>query len=421
LDGELSGASEWWIGGEILGEMEGVTGRAAESGYGTVSAMHNISTTTRRGRVIATGAFMLAACGQASQTSEALPSDKEVACDKTAVIAALSKPVTEATSVKYEFSYDPEGETPTPKIVEASRGENNEWSISYQGFEASSNGYLTEVANIKSGMYARLAEGVVEGVAKDEWVLLADSTVKGAEVLAASSEGLNMMIDDAIIGSESVADGVYQLGESIDLEEYKLTTAARVEGICEYKLSQDSSSTDFMNPDPVTARFDDDGRVLSVETNQGTTLTFGYEEQVIETPQKLSAVTPEVVMEKITELAMQDQLETAAASFDRQLRSTASFGDSENNNPNDTNPRKASLLVDMLSTGDAPAGLSVTVKGSGGNAVVAWDGEKLTTTLEKLDPKMLKVQISEGASAVCITVSAAANTASEVTGGACTW
>jgi hypothetical protein len=413
------------MGGEILGEMEGPTGRAAESGDGTVSAMHNISNTTRRGRVIAaitTGAFMLAACGQASQTSEALPSDKEVACDKTAVIAALSKPVTEATSVKYEFSYDPEGETPTPKIVEASRGENNEWSISYQGFEASSNGYLTEVANVKSGMYGRLAEGVVEGVAKDEWVLLADSAVNGADqVLGATSEVLDMMFDDAIIGSESVADGVYQLGEGVDLNEYKATASERVEGTCEYKLSQDSSSTASMNPDPATARFDDDGRVLSVETNEGTTLTFGYEEQVIETPQKLSAVAPEVVMEKITELAMQGQLETAAASFDRQLRSTASFGDSENNNPNDTNPRKASLLVDMLSTGDAPAGLSVTVKGSGGNAVLAWDGEKLTTTLEKLDPKMLKVQISEGASAVCITVSAAANTVSEVTGGACTW
>jgi hypothetical protein len=382
--------------------------------------MHNVSTTTRRGRVIAaitTGAFMLASCGQGS---EALPSAKEVACDKTDVIAALSKPLTDATSVKY--AYDQEGGTPTTKVLEASRGKNDDWSVSYQGFEESSNGYMAEIVNVKSGMYARLAEGVVEGVANDEWVLLADSAVEGADqVLGATSDVLGKMIEDAITGSESVADGVYQLGESIDLKEYKVAASARVEGTCEYKLSQDSSSTDYMNPDPITARFDDEGRIVVVEANEGTTLTFGYEDIVIETPQKLSTVAPETVTNRITELAMQDQLETAAASFDRQLRSTASFGDSANNNPNDTNPRKASLLMSMIESGDAPSLLSVTVKGRDGAPVTAWDGEKLTTTLEKLDPTMLKVQISDGANAVCITVSETANEASVITGGECAW
>jgi hypothetical protein len=411
------------MGGEMLGEMEGPTVRVTTSGYSTVSDMHNIIiSSTRRGRVIAaitTGAFMLAACGQGS---EALPSDREVACDNTDVIAALSKPMADATSVKYEYAYDPESGTPTPKIVEASRGEKNEWSISYQGFEGSSNGYMNEIVNVKSGMYARLAEGVVEGVANDEWVLLADSAVEGADqVLGATSEVLDMIFDDAIIGSESVGDGVYQLGEGIDLKEYKVTTSARVDGNCEYKLSQDSSSTDAVNPDPITARFDDEGRIVVVEANEGTTLTFGYDDIVIETPQKLSTVAPETVTNRITELAVQDQIETAAASFDRQLRSSASFGDSATNNPNDTDPRKASLLMSMIESGDAPSSLSVTVKGRDGAPVVAWDGEKLTTTLEKLDPKMVKVQIYEGANAVCISVSETANEASVITGGECAW
>ena len=401
-------------------EAAGVAVRVAEGEHGTISFMHNISTTTRRGRVIAaitTGAFILAACGQGS---DALPSDKEVACDKTDVIAALSKPVTDATSVKYEYSYDPEGGTPTPKLVEASRGEANEWSISYQGFEASSNGYLTEVVNVKSGMYARVADDVIEGIAKDEWVLFIDAAVEGADqVQGPASEVFGKAIEDAIIGSESVADGVYQLGDSIDFKEYKITTTDRVEGNCEYNLSQFATSTDSMNPEPVTASFDDQGRIIVVKANEGTTLTFGYDEEEIAAPQKLSAVAPEVVMEKIAELAMQGQTETAAVSFARGLHSTASFGSS--NNPNDTDPRKASLLMDMLNAGDAPAGLSITVKGEDGAPVMAWDGAQLTTTLENLDPKMMKVQISEGTSAVCVTVSEAVNEPSDITGGACDW
>jgi hypothetical protein len=176
-----------------------------------------------------------------------------------------------------------------------------------------------------------------------------------------------------------------------------------------------------MNSDPITAQFDDEGHILGLKANEGTTLTFGYDALVVETPQKLSDIEFDDVAYALSILAAQDQLETDATTFDRQLRSTASFGDGANNNPNDTDPRKASLLMNMVESGDAPAGLSVTVKGKDGAPVLAWDGAKLTTTLEKLDPTMLKVQISDGAHAVCITVSENANEASEITGGECAW
>jgi hypothetical protein len=377
--------------------------------------MHIIST-TRRGRVIAaitTGAFMLSACGQGS---EALPSDKNVACDKADVIEALSEPMTDATSVKYEYAYDPEGGSVAPKVVIVERGRDSTWSVSYEGVDASRNGYFTNVVKVKSGVYVRIEEGTVEGVDDDEWVLFADASVPGADVsLETLSDKFASIIDDALIGSESVADGVYQLGESTNFKEYQVTSSARVEGACEYKLSQVSTSTDYMNSDPITAQFDDEGHILGLKANEGTTLTFGYDALVVETPQKLSDVEFDDVAYALSILATEERLETVATTFDRQLRADAS------NNAYDSNPRKASLLMGMLERGDAPAGLSVTVKGRDGASVMAWDGEKLTATLAKLDPNMMKVGISDGTNAVCIMVSEALNEPSVITGGECAW
>ena len=45
---------------------------------------------------------------------------------------------------------------------------------------------------------------------------------------------------------------------------------------------------------------------------------------------------------------------SAAQSFDRQLRSMAGYGDSVNNNPNDNDPRKPELLLEMVYKGDIP-------------------------------------------------------------------
>ena len=52
----------------------------------------------------------------------------------------------------------------------------------------------------------------------------------------------------------------------------------------------------------------------------------------------------------------------AAQAFDRNLRSTASFGDAENNNPNDTDPRKPNLLLDLVAMGDIPNGYTPTAE-----------------------------------------------------------
>jgi hypothetical protein len=53
---------------------------------------------------------------------------------------------------------------------------------------------------------------------------------------------------------------------------------------------------------------------------------------------------------------------TAAQAFDRNLRSMAAFGDAENNNPNDTDPRKPHLLLDLIAMGDIQDGYTPTAE-----------------------------------------------------------
>mgnify|MGYP000447812118 CR=1 FL=1 len=45
---------------------------------------------------------------------------------------------------------------------------------------------------------------------------------------------------------------------------------------------------------------------------------------------------------------------TSAQSFSRELNSLASNGDTVNNNPNDTDPRKPYLFLEMIAKGDIP-------------------------------------------------------------------
>ena len=53
---------------------------------------------------------------------------------------------------------------------------------------------------------------------------------------------------------------------------------------------------------------------------------------------------------------------TAAQAFDRNLRSMAAMGDAENNNPNDTDPRKPYLLLELIAMGDIQNGYTPTAE-----------------------------------------------------------
>ncbi len=381
---------------------------------GTVSTMN--TTTTRRGRAltaIATGALMLAACGQGK---EALPAAKEASCDKTDVIEALSKPMTTATSVKYEHA--PEEGAAAPKIVELARGKDKSVSISYKGIDANYViGSPSRVIYTKTGMYALLADGVVEGVAKDEWVRMGDPSVASPEqTLETVSPAIDDFIDDAITGSESVTPGVYQLGESINLKDYKVTTVAREEGACEYQLS---SSSGYKNLNPITARVDDEGRILGVEASQGTTITFGYDEYVIETPKKLNSVALDVVTNGIKAFEGREVIAMTAREFDQELRALAA-GQSGKKGSTEVSPQDASLIVTAATDYKHPD-VTLSVKGKNSKVFVLWDGTKNIASTADIAPLVDKVQLSGAEFNACILVSADSSTPSEVAAGDCRW
>lgn len=110
---------------------------------------------------------------------------------------------------------------------------------------------------------------------------------------------------------------------------------------------------------------------------------------------------------------------TAAQSFDRQLRGMAAYGDTANNNPNDTSPRKVALFLSMSEKNELPADLTFTLRGFDGKPVVAAENGTATVGEEKLDRSMPLVQISDGESTACVVVSETSNMASTIVEGEC--
>ena len=67
--------------------------------------------------------------------------------------------------------------------------------------------------------------------------------------------------------------------------------------------------------------------------------------------------------------------EVLAQVFDREIRSIASFNDTANNNPNDTDPRRTPNLLEMAFKGDIPdATVAGTSLGSNQLRVLVWQG-----------------------------------------------
>ena len=75
----------------------------------------------------------------------------------------------------------------------------------------------------------------------------------------------------------------------------------------------------------------------------------------------------------------QSAAQTAAQAFDREIRSVASFGDTANNNPNDTDPRRPLNILEMAKKGDIPdattAGTALT---NNQLRVLMWQGSAAT-------------------------------------------
>jgi hypothetical protein len=82
-----------------------------------------------------------------------------------------------------------------------------------------------------------------------------------------------------------------------------------------------------------------------------TTLKIDYIESDVATPENVSDMDAAAVAEALMEAAASDSVVNSALSFDRQIRSMAAFG--SDGNPNDTDPRRSQLLIDMISTNGA--------------------------------------------------------------------
>jgi hypothetical protein len=192
----------------------------------------------------------------------------------------------------------------------------------------------------------------LQGLSPDEWVLFGS-----AGDLAESGVSAEI-IDNAVIGSESISDGVYQLGDALD---------SSYEGWDQYVVL--STKTDPLSSDvlydlapsmddsiSLQVGVDSDGRLSFVGLDQEddawtTTLKVSYDESDVATPENVSDMDAAAVAEAIMEAAASDSVVNAALSFDRMIRSMAAFG--SDGNPNDTDSRRSQLLIDMISTNGA--------------------------------------------------------------------
>jgi hypothetical protein len=366
--------------------------------------MQHHSTITRCGRFIAAvsaGAILLGACGSKSETTT-VADDRP--CEQADVLGVLATPVKAATSARYEHVAGDDSEM---KIVEAARTKSGDWFVSYAGAEPSDSAWIAEERGTNGRLYTRYFEGAVDGLSDDEWVPTGQST---GEPGGWEENALENMIDKALIDTDlgGVGGGVSSLGDLIDFTEYAAGAPLRVDGACEYQLTSGGASG------PVVVRLDDENRVLRVQGNEGTAVTFSYVEPVIEEPTKLSEISYETVADMLGARIEAELLE-------RQLRSAASAGEGSSDDLNADDPRKASLLFEMIERRDIGHGVVVTVKGPDGGAVVVWDGEKLATTSGEIDPVMNMVQLSHDGNTVCILVSETADKVSEFKTGECAW
>jgi len=99
----------------------------------------------------------------------------------------------------------------------------------------------------------------------------------------------------------------------------------------------------------------------------------------------VSDIAPSVVQEALMDAAASDMAQNSALSFDRQIRSQAAVG--IDGNPNDTDPRRSQLLIDMISTNGA--GMMMDIP----------DSATASSVLEK---SQLRVLVWQGAGAASL-------------------
>jgi hypothetical protein len=310
------------------------------------------SSKKRLGALVSAGAVVavLAFSGCSSNNSESA-SGKILSSSE--VIALMKTPLTEATSITLVTDDGDNGDTASVTVRRDALGDFEFKTEGDTGLDPAKN-IVSASGKIYMQFHDEVRESIDElkSLTADEWVAI------GLQGWLEESSISPEVIDNAVIGSESISDGVYQLGDALD---------SSYEGWDQYVVL--STKTDPLSSDvlydlapsatetvSLQVGVDSKGRLSFVGLDQEgdvwlTTLKIDYIESDVATPEKVSNMDADTVYNAILADAESDSVMNTALSFDRQIRAQASFG--IDGNPNDTDPRRSQLLIDMINTNGA--------------------------------------------------------------------
>jgi hypothetical protein len=310
------------------------------------------SSKKRLGALVSAGAVVavLAFSGCSSNNSESA-SGKILSSSE--VIALMKTPLTEATSITLVTDDGDNGDTASVTVRRDALGDFEFKTEGDTGLDPAKN-IVSASGKIYMQFHDEVRESIDElkSLTADEWVVI------GLQGHLEESSIAPEVIDNAVIGSESISDGVYQLSDALD---------SSYEGWDQYVVL--STKTDPLSSDvlydlapsatetvSLQVGVDSKGRLSFVGLDQEgdvwlTTLKIDYIESDVATPEKVSNMDADTVYNAILADAESDSVMNTALSFDRQIRAQASFG--IDGNPNDTDPRRSQLLIDMINTNGA--------------------------------------------------------------------
>jgi len=266
------------------------------------------------------------------------------------VVSLMKTPLTEATSITLTTDDGDNGDAASVTVRRDALGDLEFKTGGDTGLDSAKNIVLASGKIYMQFKDEALSDiDILQGLSSDEWVLFGS-----AGDLAESGVSAEI-IDNAVIGSESISDGVYQLGDALDSsyegwDQYVVVGTAKDQlssGVL-YDLAPSTTETVSLQ-----VGVDSEGRLAFVGLSEqdgswSTTLKVSYDESDVAVPEKVSDIAPSVVQEALMDAAASDMAQNSALSFDRQIRAQAAFG--IDGNPNDTDPRRSQLLIDMISS-----------------------------------------------------------------------
>ena len=312
-----------------------------------LSSKSRLGALASAGIVVAALAFSGCSSNKSESASEKILSSSEV-------IALMKTPLTEATSITMTTDDGDNGDAASVTVRRDALGDLEFRTGGDTGLDSAKSIVLAS-GKVYMQFKDEALNGIdaLQGLSSDEWVMFGSAGDLAESGISAE------IIDDAVVGSASVSDGVYQLSDSLDAnyegwDQYVVVGTAKDQlssGVL-YDLAPSTTETVSLQ-----VGVDSKGRLAFVGLGEqdgswSTTLKVSYEESDVVTPVKVSDIAPSVVQEVLMNAAASDMAQNAALSFDRQIRSMAAFG--IDGNPNDTDSRRASLLTDMVSMRDVP-------------------------------------------------------------------